>query len=845
MNFSKRKVKERYFKIKSNKTRISHKFTLAIIRLLLLAVLFGIGGLGFAGYGLIHGLIDTAPSIESVDVMPTGYATKLCSTDGKVTQTLVGEDANREYVTLDKVPQLLQDAFVAIEDERFWTHKGVDLRGILRAAITGLSSGDFSQGASTLTQQLLKNQVFNGGQETTLVSKIKRKIQEQYLAIQLEDKLSKEEILEYYLNTINLGQNTLGVEAASKRYFGKSVTKLTLSEASVLAGITQNPSAYNPITHPDKNRRKRATVLAYMKEQGYIDAKAYEEALNDNVYKRIQLINKKTEEKREDSVNSYFTDAVIDQVLEDLKEELGYTETQAYNALYRGGLTIYTTQNRNMQKIVDRVINNPSFYPADSKYQLTYRLSILLKNGKEVHYNEKTMQKYFSQQGVPFQLYYTNKKSANKYIKQYKQAMLKKGSKITGEAKNFTIQPQTSFVLMDQSNGNVKALSGGRGTKTGNRTLNRAKDSLRQPGSTFKVLGAFLPAIDTSGMTLASVLDDSEYNYPGTKRAVKNWYSGYRGLSSIREAITNSMNIIAVKTLEQVTPKTGYDYLLNLGFTSLVENMTSEGKTYTDIALPMALGGLTKGVSNLELTTAFASIANNGMYNKARFYTKILDHDGNVLLEKKNSPKRVMKDSTAWLLTDAMKDVVQKGTGTMLAFQTVKMPVAGKTGTTTDNKDIWFVGYTPYLTAGIWGGDDQNEYLTNTTFHKVIWRTIMEKISKKQAQRAFEKPDSITSALICTKCGKLAIKDLCDQAVGGSCMKKEYFSLGNVPTESCDCHIQCRICKNSGLPANEHCPNTQIITKVYLQKDETGLTDDTPLLLPKNLVESSCPIHKN
>lgn len=721
MNFSLKNTKQRAKQVTSSRTKIFMKLFVFSYRLIFMALLLFLLIGASSALGILKGLIDTAPAIDSLNVVPNGYVTTVYDVNGKITQTLVGKDANRQYVTLDKIPADVKNAFVAIEDERFWTHEGIDAQGIMRAFFTGISGGKFSQGASTITQQLLKNQVFNGGQETSFVAKTKRKIQEQYLAIQLENELSKETILEYYLNSINLGQNTLGVQAASKRYFDKDISELTLSEAAVIAGITQNPSAYNPITHPEKNKKKRQTVLTYMKEQGYITTVNYENALKDDVYGRIQLINEK-KSKQDSTITSYFTDAMIEQILSDLKSKLGYTETQAYNALYRGGLQIYSTQDSSIQKTCDKILNNPSYYPLDSTMQLSYQLSVQHEDGTESHYSEQSMISYFSQKMIDFSIYYTNPEHANRYIKQFKKAMVKKSDTISGEVKNFIIQPQTSFVLMDQATGQIKALSGGRGDKTGSRTYNRATGSLRQPGSTFKVLSTYLPALDTAGMTLASVQDDTKYYYPDTKKLVKNWYkTGYRGLSSMREAIYNSMNIVAVKTLEIVTPKIGYDYLLNLGFTSLVENMTdSKGNSYTDITLPMALGGLTKGVSNLELTNAFATVANNGVYNKPTFYTKIVDHNGNVLLENTPAPARIMKDSTSWLLTSAMQDVISKGSGRLLKWKEINMPVAGKTGTTTGNKDLWFVGYTPYFTAGIWGGYDQNKIQTSTTYHKEI-----------------------------------------------------------------------------------------------------------------------------
>lgn len=855
MNFSQRKVEKRVQRLTSPLTHQLYKMRLIGLRIglvvLFIAICVGLS----AFFGAFRSIVSTTPDINAIQVVPQGYTTSIKDTKGRTIQTLVGKDANREYVTLDKIPVDLQNAFVAIEDERFWKHNGVDFQGILRAFAAGISNGgNFNQGASTLTQQLLKNQVFGGGEESTMFNRVKRKVQEQYLAIQLETKYSKKQILEYYLNTINLGQNTLGVQAASKRYFNKDVSTLTLSECAVLAGITQNPSAYNPISHPNKNKKKRTTVLTYMKEQGVITTEEYNEAIRDDVFKRIQTINKENE--RTSHATSYFTDALIEQVIQDLKQKLGYTETQAYNALYSGGLTIYSTQDNSMQKVCDKIINNKKYYPPDSKYQLTYQLTIQRKDGKEETYDFNTMKRWFKKtKGKKISKYYTSKAAGKKLIAQYKKAVIQKNDKIIAENVNFVIQPQASFVLMEQSTGNVKALCGGRGRKTGSRTLNRATGSVRQPGSTFKVLSTYLPALDTAGMTLATVQDDAKYYYPGTKRLVKNWYSsGYRGITSLRTAIADSMNIVAVKTLEQVTPKTGYDYLLNLGFTSLVDNYTDEsGKTYTDIALPMALGGLTKGVTNLELTTGFSSIANGGVYHRASFYSKILDHDGNVLLQNnKDESRQVMKDSTAWLLTSAMKDVIEKGTGTQLKFQKLNMPQAGKTGTSTGNRDLWFVGYTPYLTAGIWGGYDASDKQTSTSYHKILWRTIMEKLNQGYKRKVFAKPDSVTSAVICTKCGNLAIAGLCSNAVGGSCTRREYFAKDSLPTKTCDCHVRCRICKASGRLAGDNCPDSQIYSMVYLQKKNPSQskgsasasgTKDSPLFIPNYLAHSLCRVH--
>lgn len=477
MNFGRKHVEKRVKQLNSPATHRIHKLQLIGIRTFLIGLIFiGLFSISML-VGAYESILSTAPDPDQIQIIPQGYSTSVLDTSGNVIQTLVGKNANRQYVSLDKIPLDLQNAFIAIEDERFRTHNGVDVQGMLRAIATGLKNGgNFTQGASTLTQQLLKNQVFHGGEESTLYSKLTRKIQEQYLAMEIEKKFSKDQILEYYLNTINLGQNTLGVQAASQRYFNKDVSDLTLSECCVLAGITQNPSAYNPISHPTKNKTKRTTVLSYMKNQGYINSEQYTEAMKDDVYNRIQTINQKTTQTA--SITSYFTDALIEQVIRDLKEKCGYTETQAYNTLYTRGLTIYSTQDSKMQKVVDRITNDPKYYPKDSKYQLIYQLTLKEKDGSEISYSFDDMKKWFKKvKKKKINSFFKNKDLAKKQVAQFRKAMLKSGGTIITETTNLVIQPQVSFVLMDQSTGNVKALCGGRGEKTASRTLNRATTS--------------------------------------------------------------------------------------------------------------------------------------------------------------------------------------------------------------------------------------------------------------------------------------------------------------------------------------------------------------------------------
>lgn len=840
MNFSKKETKRKQQSLRSTSTKLYSKLKFWTLRLCVVALITGIIVSVYAAWGLFAGIIDNAPSLDTNNIKPEAFASTIYDNNGKKIGQLVGSNANRISVPLSKIPENLQNAFIAIEDERFYSHNGIDIKGILRAGASVLSSGSLDQGASTITQQLLKNVVFSGGNEATTSEKIQRKLQEQYLSLKLEKYVSKEEILENYLNTINLGQNTLGVQSASLRYFNKDVSKLTLSECAVIAGITKNPSGLNPISYPENNAERRKNILNKMLELEMISQNEYKEALADDVYSRIQKVNK-NKTKTSNTVTTYFTDAVIEQLIKDLQTELGYSENQANDLIYRGGLSIYTTQDTQIQKICDSVISDKSYYPVTTQYSLSYRLTILDPKGKTKNYDENTLQKYFKSQDNSFDLLFSNEKTAKSYATKYRKYILKKtGGTMEGESVTTTLQPQISFVLMDQHTGEVKAIVGGRGSKTASRTLNRATDSARQPGSTFKVLSAYLPALDASNMTLATTFDDAAYYYPGTNKAVKNWYSsGYRGLTTIREAIKDSMNIVTVKTLEEVTPKVSMNYLEKLGFTTLV---TDSSLPANDVTLATALGGLTYGVTNYEATAAYASIANQGTYQEPILYTKIVDHDGNVLLENTSKSEKVFKESTAFLLTSAMKDVVNYGTGTLTRFTTSSMPVAGKTGTTTDNIDAWFIGYTPYYTAGIWTGYDDNTSLPNTTYHKIIWRTIMERVHKNLKIKDFKMPESIVSARICTKSGKLARGGVCDCASGGSTVRTEYFA-GSPPTEYCDAHVSVNICTVSGEITSNACPKRKVETKILLNKDETCTTKDTPYVISTEKLSATCSVH--
>ena len=802
MKYGKKAVKKKQRALNARSSKWGRKIAILFLQAILILVL-GLGIIGAsAGIGVFKGVIATAPDMSDIDVSPSNFSTFVYDNEGKQISKLVAADSNRIMVSSEQIPMNLKNAFIAIEDSRFYSHNGIDIKGLVRAVTTAVTSGFGDvQGASTITQQLIKNSVFpNFIHEDGLLDSLKRKIQEQYLAIELEKIMDKDTILLNYLNTINLGQNTLGVQAASLRYFNKDVSELTLSECAVIAGITQNPTTYNPISRPEKNAEKREIVLNYMLEQEMITQAEFDEAMADDVYSRIQNVNA---EISSNNVNSYFIDALTDQLERDLLAE-GYSESQAYKLIYSGGLSIYSTMDSNIQGIVDEVFSNEENYPEKTRWLLSYALTVKKADGTFVNHSSEMFTTHFKQTNKNFNMLYASQEDAYDGIAQYIEDILEEGDEVFAESINITPQPQASITIQDQYTGYVVALYGGRGEKTASKTLNRSTDTVRQPGSTFKILAAYAPAIDCYGKTLASVYNDAPfwYTYTEEPKEVLNYTRSHSGMMTFREAIIGSINVMAVKTLTEITPQLGFDYLEEFGITSLVE-MDENG--YSDIQQALALGGLTDGVSNFELNAAYATIANGGVYIEPTLYTKVLDHNGNVIIDKTvPDSHRVLREQSAFLLTSAMKDVVYAAGGTGARCQLPNMVVAGKTGTTSNNKDSWFAGFTPYYTATTWVGYDNNEKMntsSETPLSRSLWKSVMKEIHQDLENKPFDMPDDITQVTVCRESGKLPIAGLCDGT-----LYTEYFEKGTEPTESCDVHYAGMICSYDNLPASDGCP---------------------------------------
>ena len=792
MNYSKRGIRNKQKELNAFDSKIGRKIGILILKLFLgavvLLVVCGIAG----GLGLFKSVLANTPTIYISDIVATGQATIVYDAKGNEIDQYVSADSNRIEVEWDEISPYLPKAFVAIEDERFYEHNGIDYKGLMRAGYQFVKTkGKEKQGASTITQQLLKNTVFTSWTEEgdNMVRQLKRKIQEQYLAIEVTKNTEKDDILLRYMNVINLGQNTLGVESASQRYFGKSAIDLTLSESAVIACITQNPSYYNPIRYPKNNIERRKKCLDKMEELGFITHAEYEEAIadTDDVYERIGFHNTQLLETNI-GISSYFSDAVYEQVLKDLIAE-GYDRSQAEHMLNAGGLRIYTTMDPDIQAIMDEEFQKPENYSTEVHWYLNYALTITDDQGEQHNYSKEKMTKWFKDQGkTGFNLIFASQEAAYEAIELYKAAMYEElgvepDDSNFDEAITLTAQPQVAMVIEDQKTGCVVAMIGGRGTKEGRRTYNRATNAFRSPGSTFKCVASFAPAIDAGLASLATTFNDAPFNYDGG-RAVKNWWGSgsYRGICSIRDAVRDSLNIIAVKCQTVIGPRLGYDYLTQMGFTTLTDGVVINGDVYSDVNQTLALGGLTYGVSPYELNGAYACLANGGEYADTKVYTLITDADGNIIIDKRDvTSHRVFKETTAWLMTNAMNDVVTKGTGGGASFP--GMYIAGKTGTSSDYKDVWFAGYTPYYTATVWTGYDNSIGMSTSSANnesaisKKMWKAVMQRVHENLEYVTFEKPEDIITVTVCRKSGMLAT-DICN-AYG--CAYTEYFAKGTEP----------------------------------------------------------------
>lgn len=644
-------------------------------------------------------------------------------------QQLYG-DENRTWVEFEDIPKNLRFACIAIEDKRFYEHQGVDWLRTGKACVQMFLGGDASFGGSTLTQQLIKN--LTDEDEVT----VRRKLVEIFRALEFEKKYTKEEILEWYFNTIYLGEGCYGVQSASQVYFGKDVSELTLAECASLIGITNNPSIFDPYINPERNRERQLTILREMYDQGYILTEAeYQAAVNQEM---VFVNNSGNQAESGSGYYSYFVDQVIRDVIEDLSEKTGYNEQIVNQMVRSGGYSIYCTLDPEIQAYVDEVYTNLDNIPkTDSEQQL-----------------------------------------------------------------------QSGIVIVDNRSGDVVAMAGGVGEKVGSLTLNRATQSLLSPGSTIKPVSVYGPALDLGLITPATVYDDTPYSFTNSGRWPKNTDSTYRGLTTINSAVGLSLNTVAVKVLAEITPQYSFAFAKDkMGMNTLVEREVINGQTFSDVDLaPLALGGLTRGVTIQDMATAYAVFANQGQYRESRTYTKVVDSNGNVVLDNTQDTVNAMSEKAAWYMTYMLENAVTSGTGSPAQIE--NMAVAGKTGTTTNDQDRWFCGYTPYYSAAVWCGYDEPEEVnlteSSTNPSAYLWQMVMARIHENLEPKEFSKPTDIVECYYCRDSGLLAT-DACKMDVRGSRVVTGYLAMDDAPAAYCTVHTEVELCDETGQVANEYC----------------------------------------
>lgn len=898
----------------NKKKRKNKKKKLSVFRLIIVLILT----VGFIGAGILGGyvlaVLKTVPEIDPTNIDDfLDQSSYILDENGNVIEKLLTVE-NRTSVSLDKIPKNLQKAFIAIEDERFETHIGVDIKGIFSAILDNIRARSATaRGASTITQQLARNLYL------TTEKSLERKIKEAYLAIQIEKQLTKDQILEAYLNRIYLGQGAYGVQEAAQTYFSKDVGELTLAECALIAGLTKNPHNLPPYklyfpedvdaddevlgevdvlgtrylaVYNDAPISRQKLVLAKMLELEYITESEYEEALKQDIKSSI-----KPGKRELMGISSYFTDYVKTQVLNDLVDKAGYTKEEAENELYNGGLKIYTTMDLSLQQKVENAyerfgeiligdnlekVKGPilvdwsvdkydNIIGDDGKVVLYKKSNLIDDNGNLIIENGtyslndegdlviKNNKLNIYPKTVDIEDYYTidNKKNLVKHVvgsialtmddyevsesKELiiKSSFLKENSNFYGidsndnlliRSKYFqnsdltgTTQPQSAAVVIDYSTGHIKALVGGRDTE-GSRLFNRAI-SQRQPGSIIKPLAVYLPALD-NGFTAADIIDDIPHYDKDGNLWPRNWYTGYRGLMTLRESIEQSVNVNSVKMLSNIGINVSKEYLAKLGIIkedgddSFVSRQDNNRVNDENLAA-LGLGGMTKGLTPLEVTSAFGAIANNGIAIEPIAYTKVLDRYDNVILENKPNKTRVVSTEVSYILSDILRTTVSNGiAGRAKLRNNLQIPVAGKTGTTQDKADVWFTGYTPYYVMGVWIGNDspQIKLTKGSSVAAEFWSYLMTDLHEGLDSKDFEIPDNIVTRQICIESGKLAT-ELCSHDPRGSMVRTEIFVKGTEPTETCDVHVEVPIDTSTGKIATEYCPEELVENKVFIKRD--------------------------
>lgn len=661
----------------------------------------------------------------ALNLSSTIYYTDPQTGEDKELRTLHGGE-NRVWVAYEDIPENLIKAAVAIEDERFYTHHGVDWKRTAGAFIRMFVGMKDTYGGSTLTQQLIKN--ITQYDDVT----VKRKIVEIFSALEFEKTHSKEEILEMYLNYIYFGESSYGVYTAAYTYFGKNVSELSLAECASLIGITNNPSMYDPYLSENtknKNKERQEIILHKMAEEkiGFIT-----EAERDAAIAQELQFQRGEDEGRPVTIYSWYEDQVIREVTKDLSTAMGWSEEVARQAIYSGGISIYSCYNPYVQSVVDEIYTNAENLPYKSN---------------------------------------------------------------AGE------QMQSAITIVDNATGQVIALAGGMGVKDRSLSFNRATTAKRPPGSSIKPLAVYSPAIEMGLITPATVLDDSPHSIEGGSPWPVNAVGYYKGLTTVYEALQNSVNTVAVKIMANyLTPEVSYKFLEErYHITTLESGRMINGQKYSDEGIaPLALGGFTDGATTLEMAAAYSTFPRNGTYIAPRTYTKVVANDGTVLIDNQPVTSVAIKESTAWYMNNLLENAVARGTGSAANFS--GQEIAGKTGTTSSRKDLWFVGYTPYYTAAVWTGYDQQARVPSGSNPSVsMWKKVMSRVHEGLEYREFAKPESVelVNKSYCMDSGMIAT-DACSADPRGR-ITQGTFVKGDEPSQYCTVHTTIEVCGDSPI----------------------------------------------
>jgi len=755
-------VKKKHNKSPKNKRRRKHPIIVGIFKtiltLILIVILIVLVCVGFATYKLYEIVKDV--NITKEDLVIKNENSIIRDIKGNQIGTLNG-DENRVIITLEDMPNYLPKAFISIEDERFYEHGGVDIKRTLGATYTYIKNkGKSPFGGSSITQQLVKN--LTEEKEDTW----QRKVREIARAYCVEQEMSKDEILEMYLNLIFLGDTVYGVEQGANYYFNKSAKDLTVEESAFLAGINHSPNSYNPFVVNNENVLKdieirTKTVLKKMYELGYINLVEYENAIKE-VEEGLDF----NQGAKSEVVFSYHTDAAINQIIKDLQELHGWSYEKARLYLASGGFTIYTTEDPDMQAKIQEEFNNEKYHTVDIDP-------------------------------------YGNPQKA-----------------------------MASMVLIDHKTGYVLAIANGFEEKTDAFGFNIATDGKKQTGSSMKTISTLAPAIDKGIINAGTIFDDNPTSFNDGNYEPKN-YGSYRGLITVRESIEHSQNIPMVKTMSILTPEESIKYLKSAGITSLVEE---------DNVLPLALGGLTWGVTPLEMAGAYAAIANDGEYIEPTFYTKVVDANGNTVLEANQTKTQIMSKESAYVVKEILTQPVKSGTATACKLE--QIDVAAKTGTSNNDYNRWLCGFTPYYTAAVWFGHNTDATVSGWSISPAsqIWIGAMQRVHEGLEPKTFyeTKPEGVLEVEICKKSGFLATSTCRSYRTAYI----EYFVQGTEPIQTCPYHSSAKICTESGLLATENCTKTKKVyaTGEYINGEGLWNTK-SGYYKPKNVPIYRCNIH--